>query len=190
MTAIIVLLGQWHQDNPLRPGMPREEVRGKVLPGVNSRVFAALLDVLLPGAGVELRGQDLALNSHQVELSQQQQQVQEKILAALVSNPFSPPDRTELEALDRGAPAVIKLLASRNEIVMAGDIFFSRQAVDEAVTRIRGHFAKEGQLTLAQFRDYLNTSRKYALPLMEFLDGSGYTRRRGDVRLPGPALRR
>ena len=50
-------------------------------------------------------------------------------------------------------------------------------------------FGQEPQLTLAQFRDFIGSSRKYALPLLEYFDGAGFTRRRGDVRIAGPNLR-
>lgn len=189
LAEIREMVEEFHRVNPLRPGMPREEVRGKVVPGINTRVFAALLEALLPQSSLELRGQDLALAEHKVELDAKQAQLQQRIMTALAENPFSPPERGELEALDRGAAAVLKLLAGQEKIVVAGDIVYSAEAVAQAVAKVREHFGQESQLTLAQFRDYLGTSRKYALPLIEYLDGKGFTRRRGEVRLPGPSLR-
>jgi selenocysteine-specific elongation factor len=189
LAEIRELVEEFHRLNPLRPGMPREEVRGKVLPGINTRVFAALLEVLLPQSALVLRGQELALAEHRVELDEKQSQLQQQILTALAQNPFSPPELGELEAFGRGATAVLKLLAGQEKIVIAGNLVYSAEAVAQAVAQVREHFGQESQLTLAQFRDYLGTSRKYALPLIEYLDGKGFTRRRGEVRLPGPSLR-
>ncbi|MTI95983.1 MAG: selenocysteine-specific translation elongation factor [Firmicutes bacterium] len=189
LAALADLLTGWHQQNPLRAGMPREEVRSRLLPDMNTRSFAALLETLLPGTEIELRGQELALANHKLELSAEQERLRAEILEAVNAAPFAPPERGELEKLGRQAAPLLALLQQQGELVAAGDFLFARSALDRAVTAVRDHFAAESQLTLAQFRDYLQTSRKYALPLIEYLDGAGFTRRRGDVRLPGPALR-
>lgn len=183
------LLSRWHAANPLRQGMPREEVRARLLPELSSRGFAALLEQALPGTDIEIRGQELALASHQVQLNEEQRRLRDKLMTLLRENPFSPPERQELDGLGDLEP-VLKFLQSQGELVQAGGLVFAREAVDGAIAILRSHFAKEPQLTLAQFRDYLGTSRKYALPLLEYLDGAGITRRRGDVRIAGPNLRR
>lgn len=188
LPALEQLLADWHRQNPLRQGMPREEVRSRLLPRLSSRGFASMLEQLLPGSKVEARGQELALAGHQVELSPEQQALQQKVILALSKNPYSPPEREELGRLGKVDP-LLRLLQQQGRIVAAGQFWFTSEAVEQAVAKVRGHFAAEEQLTLAQFRDYLDTSRKYALPLMEYLDGAGYTRRRGDVRIPGPNLK-
>ena len=182
------LLIPWHKANPLRQGLPKEEARNQLLPSLSSRGFAALLAKLLPGSALKLVGQELALASHVVALSSEQTELREKLMAALEANPFSPPDTAQLAELGQVAP-LLRLLVNEGSVVAAGGLFFSRQAVAEAERRLREFFQKESQLTLAQFRDLLGTSRKYALPLAEYFDGTGYTRRRGDTRLAGPKLR-
>jgi len=182
------LLAKWHQENPLRQGMPREEVRTRLLPNLGSRGFAALLEQLLPGSEITLLGQELALAEHKVALSAEQAQLQDKLLHVLRENLFSPPERSELDKLGPVAP-ILKLLAQQGSIVITGGIVFAREAADEAETHLRRHFQQESQLTLAQFRDFLGTSRKYALPLLEYFDGAGITRRRGDVRIAGPNIK-
>lgn len=182
------LLAAWHQDNPLRQGMPREEVRNHLFPGLSSRAFARLLERVLPGSKLEIRGHELAMASHKVELTPQQRALEHKLIHTLSQKAFAPPEREQLAQLGDVEP-LLMLLQQQGKIVAAGPFFFTREAESQAVEKVRNHFAGESQLTLAQFRDYLNTSRKYALPLMEHLDGAGFTRRRGDVRIPGPNLR-
>ncbi len=123
-----------------------------------------------------------------MQLNEAQAQLREQILALVRRNLFAPPERAELEALGQVGP-VVQLLRDEGALIQAGDLVFAREAVEEAVARLARHFQDQAQLTLAQFRDYLGTSRKYALPLLEYLDGAGYTRRRGDVRIPGAKLR-
>ncbi|HOC06528.1 MAG TPA: selenocysteine-specific translation elongation factor [Bacillota bacterium] len=182
------LLAKWHQDNPLRQGMPREEVRTRLLPNVGSRGFASLLEKLLPGSGIKEQDRELALETHEVSLSPEQLALQEKLLQVLRENLFSPPQGEELEALGPVAP-LLKLLAQQGSIVIAGGMVFAREAIEAGGAFLRKHFEQEPQLTLAQFRDFIGSSRKYALPLLEYFDGAGFTRRRGDVRIAGPNLR-
>jgi selenocysteine-specific elongation factor len=188
LTELKEMLAGWHQKHPLRQGMPREEIRTRLLPALSSRGFAALLEKILPGSGLEVRGQELALAEHKVQLSEEQSRLQEKLRDALRASLFSPPEGEELEKMGKTGP-ILQLLQEQGEIIQAGGLFFAREAVAEAIRKLGSHFQKEPQLTLAQFRDYLGTSRKYALPLLEYLDGAGFTRRRGDVRTAGPALR-
>ena len=182
------LLAIWHQENPLRQGMPREEVRTRLLPELGSRGFAALLEQLLSGSDIKMLGQELALTAHKVALSAEQVQLQDKLLQALRDNLFSPPERSELDKLGPVAP-ILKLLSQQGSLVITGGMVFAREAVDAAEEHLRSHFQQENQLTLAQFRDFLGTSRKYALPLLEYFDGAGFTRRREDVRIAGPNLK-
>lgn len=188
VAQLAAILAQWHKDNPLRQGMPREEVRTRLLPDLSSRGFTGLLEQALPGTGIEVRGQELALAEHKIELSPEQRELREKVLTALGENLFAPPEREELNKLGKIGP-VLSLLQQEGEVVQISGMVFAQKAVEEAVHHLRRHFQAEPQLTLAQFRDYLGTSRKYALPLLEYLDGAGMTRRRGDVRVAGPNLR-
>jgi selenocysteine-specific elongation factor len=87
-------------------------------------------------------------------------------------------DRAELHELVR-----------RGEIVERDGFYFAAEAVDEAGRRVAALLAAHPQgVTVAQLRDTLGTTRKHALPLLAILDGSGVTRRRGDVRVGGPRL--
>ncbi len=181
------LLEDWHRQHPLRQGMAKEEVRSRLLPRTSSRGFSQLLENLLPGNGMEVRGQLLALSTHQVEMSTEQKALAEKIMQALERQPFAPPSREELAQMGDVTP-VLKLLQQQGEIVEAEQFWFSRTALEEAIARIQQHFSVEKELTLAQFRDSLGTTRKYAVPLMEYLDGKHITRRRGDVRMAGSKL--
>lgn len=104
-------------------------------------------------------------------------------IAELEAAPFSPPgpegvDRTEVREL------------VRRGLVMEHDgVFFSPAAVDQARELLRSQFERQPEgLTVAEIRDMLGTTRKYVLALLAYLDNNGMTRRRDDVRIPGPRL--
>lgn len=103
-------------------------------------------------------------------------------VAELAAQPFAPPgpdgvDRTEIRELVR-----------RNLVVEQDGIYFAQAAIDQARTILTDAFAGVDGLTVAEIRDLLGTTRKYVLALLAHLDGNGMTRRRDDLRIPGPRL--
>jgi selenocysteine-specific elongation factor len=106
-------------------------------------------------------------------------------LAALSSSPFAPPTPEEAGA----ARPEVRELVRRRLVVERDGVFFAPSAVEEAGRVVAKLLAASPQgITVAQVRDALGTTRKYLLPLLAHLDGSGVTRRRGDLRVGGPRL--
>lgn len=105
-------------------------------------------------------------------------------LAELERDLFSPP-----AAEGRVSQAVVRDLVRRSVIVEAEGLFFHPRAVERATLTVAGLLAvKPGGVTVAEVREALGTSRKWAMPLLAHLDATGVTRRRGDVRVAGPRL--
>ncbi|MBW3557735.1 MAG: selenocysteine-specific translation elongation factor [Actinobacteria bacterium] len=106
-------------------------------------------------------------------------------LAALEAAPFMPPNPQEAGA-DRGE---LRELVRRGLVVERDGFYFAPSAVDAAAKAVAAVLAESPEgVTVAQVRDALGTTRKYLLPLLAHLDASGYTRRRGDLRIAGPRL--
>jgi selenocysteine-specific elongation factor len=104
-------------------------------------------------------------------------------LAALEAEPFTPqgPD-----GFDR---AEVRELVRRGDVVEQDGIYFASSAIAEAARRLATALAANPEgVTVAEARDLLTTTRKYVLPLLNHLDQTGVTRRRGDVRIAGPRL--
>lgn len=171
-------LGRHHAAHPLERGLPREELR-QVL-GMQPGPFAALLDA---SSRVSQEGALVRLTEHRVALTEGQERERARILEILDASPYSPPPATSLGA----DPALLRVLVEAGEVVRIGDFYLSRRAVGEAVRRVRAALEQSGPLTVAAIRDLLGTTRRYAVPLCEWLDAQGITRRRGDLRVAGPA---
>ncbi len=104
-------------------------------------------------------------------------------VAALTAAPFQPPEPT---GLDR---AELRELVRRKLVIVSDGIHFAPAALDQAARTTADLFADNpGGITVAQIRDALGTSRKYILPIVGWFDANGITRRRGDLRIPGPRL--
>lgn len=105
------------------------------------------------------------------------------VLALLASEPFAPPQPDDVD------PDEIRALVQRGLVVAVDGILFAPSAIDQAAQLIAGLLSdKPDGVTVAEVRDALGTTRKYMLPLLARLDGTGVTRRRGDLRIAGPRL--
>ena len=118
------------------------------------------------------------LPDHQVKLTPEQQKKIDAYIKALSSSPFSPPPETAIE------PELLNILIGQRKVVKVADnVVFTADAYDHMTQKIIDHFKTHEQITVAEVRDMLQTSRKYALALMEYLDSQKITRRVGDGRV-------
>lgn len=105
------------------------------------------------------------------------------LIALLEAEPFAPPDPGDVSRDE------LRGLVQRGQVVQVDGIFFSESAIDLAARRVAELLVdKPDGATVAEIRDALGTTRKYALPLLAQLDKTGVTRRRGDFRVGGPRL--
>ncbi|MBI2918185.1 MAG: selenocysteine-specific translation elongation factor [Chloroflexi bacterium] len=169
-------LEAYHRQSPLRLGMPREEVRSRLkLP---SRTFDLAMPRLVASGAVAEAGPRLRLSAHQPRLTPQQQAQIQAYLGALEASPLSPPPDSALD------PQILGLLIEEGKVVkVAEGVVFTGAAYDAMVGKVVAEIRAKGSITVAQVRDLLGTSRKYALALMEYLDQQKVTRRLGDERI-------
>jgi selenocysteine-specific elongation factor len=103
----------------------------------------------------------------------------------LLAERFNPPSAEEIQT---GLPPKIAgevwdALVENGAIVrISAGVFLHQDAIAEAVERVRAYLTENGAMTASQFRDLLGTTRKYAVPLLEYLDAQRITRRRDDLR--------
>jgi selenocysteine-specific elongation factor len=175
-------LQSYHSTYPLRAGMPKEELRMRSR--LNGRAFAEALSRLVQAGVLVDSGTTVRLPEHAVRFDGDLGRRVEAALAALAADPFSPPGLAELQARYGLDEEVIGALVEAGRIVrLSHDVLFTPEAYQQAVTTVAEIIRREGKVTVAQVRDVLNTSRKYALALMEYLDARRITRRIGDERV-------
>lgn len=181
-------LQRYHQQNPLRAGMPREELRSTLGGKLPARLFEAMLLrwqeeglLALQGALVRLAGFTIRLNERQQRLAQRVEQI-------LREAGVTPPP-VEVISQQAGAPpdavrAMIGVLVEQGVLVrLEGDLFFHRETIDRLAELVRRTIREKGSLSVGEFRDLTGSSRKFAVPLLEYFDSIHLTRRVGDVRV-------
>lgn len=169
-------LQAFYRQFPLRRGAPKEELRSRLnmTPQVFNPAFARLQQdgaVVEDGALARLPGYSPTLNGTQT------QQVN-AYLTLLESAPYSPPTDAPLDA------ELLNLLDEQGKVVKVSDtVVFSVSAYQQMLDIVTAHITQNGEISVADVRDLLGTSRKYALALMDYLDHKRITRRVGDARV-------
>ena len=175
--SVTAALGEYHAGHPLERGMPRELLRPVV--SLRGDAFDALLDGL---DGVVQEGAMVRLAGHAVALGPAEQAARARVVEQIEAGGFTPPLAKELGA----DAALLRALAESGEIVLVGDFYLTRAQAETARSKVKARIEESGGATVAEIRDLLGTTRKYAVPLCEWLDATGITRRRGDLRVLGP----
>ena len=166
-----------HSERPLERGIQRETLRAQL--GLEAPAFDALVEM---DGDVVAEGSLVRLRSHGVHLDPAQARIRDELLARVTEGAFAPPFEKEL-GVD---PALLRSLVESGDLVRIDGFFLTQSLAKEARTRVRTAIEAEGPKTVAEIRDLLGTSRKYAVPLCEWLDRTGATRRQGDLRALGP----
>lgn len=155
--------------------MPREELKSRLK--LTPRVFnAALKRVDLQDGGTWL-----AIPGFAIHFSAAEQARASALLKKYAASPAAPPSVKESQA--EAGEALFGALVETGELILVSpEVAFRRVDYDQMTSRVRANLARQGQITAAEVRDLLGTSRKFALALLEHLDAIGVTIRDGDFR--------
>ncbi len=187
--SVAQALADYHARHPLRPGMPREELRRAALAGIDARGAAAIVARLAEEGRVRSEGERVALPEHTPALPTDLAAVADRLVTALEAAGLQPPPVVEALAAsgfsgddaERGELLAHLVETGRLARVDAG-LCFGARSLAAAVAQVRTYLREHGTLTVAELRDLLGVTRKFAVPLAEYLDGIHVTRREGDVR--------
>ena len=169
-------LEAFYRQFPLRRGAPKEELRSRL--GLTPQVFNLAFPRLQQDGVVVEDGALARLPGYEPTLNAAQRAQADAYLALLEANPFAPPTDAPPDA------EVLNLLDEQGKVVKVSEsVVFSVSAYERMVELISAHITRHGEISVANVRDILGTSRKYALALMDYLDHKRITRRVGDARV-------
>ena len=185
--AVVAAVTRYHAGHPLEDGMPREEARERLFARAPLPVFEHVLRVLTDRKRIIARDR-IALAGHNVALTHDEARARDAMVETLRAAKLTPPDPSML-ATQIGVPLevvtrIATLLVRRSELVRAGDLLFHESAMKQLKSEIQS--LKQSGVTntidVASFKDRYNITRKYAIPLLEYLDRERVTKRVGDGR--------
>jgi selenocysteine-specific elongation factor len=187
--SVTASLGSFHGEQPLAQGMQLDGARRTVLAAVREHgtraepgIADAMLDHLANEGVITRDATTVRLATHEVSLVEHEPELDSLIAAISGEHEATPPTVKQLVA-DGFDPALIDAAGRSGRLIrLSQDLVVTPAVLADAVEVSRQH-ATDG-MTVSALREALNTSRKYAVPLAEYLDTTGVTRRQGDLRFP------
>ncbi|MCU0913217.1 MAG: selenocysteine-specific translation elongation factor [Planctomycetes bacterium] len=207
---VLDLVRAFHRQRPESPGIGREQLLSEsarvgwasahadgtgmagpqqhgLKPILRKDVFEAVVERLRADGQLADRKGFLAVPEHREQFKDAEQQLLQNVEALFQSHPFDPPAPSEIAVQMRVAPPqvqrVLRILGEQQRLVRVDqDLFFHAEAVATAQERLVSYIRENGGLESVKFKYLLDTSRKYAIPLLDYFDKIGVTRRVGYTR--------
>ena len=188
-------LEKFHAQNPLLAGLPKEDLRARTAERESphpappsSQLFNALLESLAAQGKIEVRGETVRLAGRSIQLTAEEQSAKDQIRAAFERRGLAVPSVAEVLAklpIDRPrAGKLLQLLLRESALVkVTEDLIFHRSALLQLKDLVQRRKPQSNRINVAVFKELTGLSRKYAIPLLEYLDRERVTRREGDERV-------
>jgi selenocysteine-specific elongation factor len=187
--AILSLLGKYHRDNPIKNGLAAEELRSRLKPPADQKLFQYLLGSLSRQGQIAQDGAEVRLAGHQVTLQVDEQAVQEKISRIYQQAGLEPPLLKDVltsfpELPEKRLQQVMDLLLKQGLLVKVSEtLIFHKDALNSLAEKMTAFMLKEGEIDAPRFKDLSGLSRKFSIPLLEYFDKIKLTIRVGDKRV-------
>ena len=189
---VVKQLSAFHNSNPLTAGLAREDLRGRIRDrqkqAPSAAVFNAVLRQLEKAGKIEASGEILRLAGRAVELDPQEKSARDQMVKAFESAGLAVPAAGDVLAglkIDRArAEKILQLLLKEKVLVkVAENLIFHSSALAGLRELLARQKAKSDRINVGVFKELTGLSRKYAIPLLEYLDRERVTRRQGDERI-------
>jgi selenocysteine-specific elongation factor len=182
---LLAALKVHHASQPLSEGLPREEARERLFGRASTHVFEHVLSTLADERRIVVRDR-LALAGHQVSLSAEESQARDAIERIFKDAGLAPPDSATVQSTAHVSAAVMDrmaaLLVRQKTLVKLDTLLFHADALSGLKADVRG-LQSHARVDVAAFKERYGITRKYAIPLLEYLDRERVTRRVGDSRV-------
>jgi selenocysteine-specific elongation factor len=187
--SLLDAVARFHKNDPLRPGMPKRELQDNMTNALDmaDEMFEAALSSLVEQKQIEVAGDLVRLSGHGVVMKDEEAESKKKIESAFSSAGLKVPALQEVIAglkVDkvRAQKIVTLLLREKLLIKISDELVFHRSALETLRRQIAAQKTKSPRIDVTHFKELTGISRKYAIPLLEYLDRERVTRRVGDAR--------
>jgi len=181
------LVRQFHAANPLLPGIPKEELRERAFRGLSPLVFEAALARLTLERRLEIQGDVVKQAGRQIVLKEDEERARQQIAAAFEGAGLAVPSVKEVLARlpvehQRARKILLILIKEKTLIKVTEELMFHHSAIEQLRRTLAGYKVGSDRISVPAFKELTGITRKYAIPLLEYLDRERVTRRVGDER--------
>jgi selenocysteine-specific elongation factor len=187
LEALLGKLALHHKEHALLPGMEMELLRTQLPWPVPAKLFREIVDRLAASKKLVREDSLVRLPNHKVALGKDERTASDRIELILERGGFTPPDLKEIADEVKLEPRRVQELLQALEragktMRVTNELWYHAPAVERLRTLVGDRIRAEGELSAAVFRDMIQATRKFAIPLLEYFDRTGFTIRVGDVR--------
>ncbi len=184
---VLRALGRLHQARPRLSAIPRTHLAAELPDLASEALISGIVDRLKAQGKVIVEARTVALKGHEPKLSQGERRLKGELAESVRKGGMSPPDAADLAATagtrTAAVPELLALLCDEQKLVeVSSGLYLDFDVEAELRRKVVARLADGSSMTMADLRDLLGTTRKYAVPIGEYLDRIGLTRREGDVR--------
>ena len=188
VNTLLKLTSDYHKINPLKIGISKEEIKTKVFgKNIKQKTYDDLLFKLEQQKIINLKSKFIGEYGYEIVITKQQQSERDRIIKAFEDAHCSPPKYEELleDSKDKKIFTMVFELLIDEEILFKinSECCLLSDYYKEVKQKVKNYIDENGSITIAQFRDMMNTNRKHGLILLEHLDGIKFTKRKGDSRI-------
>ena len=177
---LMKIIGDYHKKHPLREGIRNEDIPNLI--GVSRKIVSLITGKMQLEGIIRSSGAYLMLDTHQVIFSGDQLDHIRQLENVFSESPYLTPSINE--CIKIVGEEVYYALISRGKIVeVTRNVVFDKNDLDQIIQETRSLLRNGHEISASEFRDYFNTTRKYAIALLEYLDEKGITERIGDLRV-------
>ena len=180
------LLTRYHEENPLRAGMKRDEFRSKLFPDQDIAVADKVTDYMVKDGVLTTPQGAVALASFAVQFSADQEKLMAQLEKVFLDGGYAVPSLDEVAAQfskEKAFKQVLESMITAGKLIKLTDqILYHVDVYQQALKLAMDYVAEHGQITLGETRDLLGSSRKYTLALLEYWDRKNITKKVGEAR--------
>jgi len=180
-------LGEFHQRFPMKSGLSKEELRTKLPPEIDVKLFQILISELIQSKEVVLEKDKLRLSGHHIS-SVDLKGLAKRVEAAVLKGGLQPPSPKELSEewseTEGEVRAIFEHLVHEGVLVrIKNEMYFHRIPFENLREKLVTHLKKHQEITTPQFKEMAQASRKYVIPLIEYFDQTKLTLRLAEKRV-------
>jgi selenocysteine-specific elongation factor len=186
---LLSVLATYHQRNPLKTGLPKEELRSLLYRRLDQRLFQFLLNDLQKKGEIAQDQAVIRLSSHKVSLKEDEKNLRRELEIFYRRADLAPPTIKEVmakfDAYPEGLVKEVLAIMVRDDVLakVTEDLYFYKSAMESLKEKLIAHLLREKEIDTPGFKDMTGLSRKFSIPLLEYFDKTKITIRVGDKRI-------
>ena len=182
------ITNEYHMGNPYKRGVPKEELKNKLIGERSGDIFEKLLAKMSEGGSLIVEGHTVRLKNFEIELTERDSKLARELLEYYDGADLTPDNFTTIKAklgIGKKEMPVFEYLLQEGSIVKVDEeLYYSKASYERILKKVLEILSKQGFISLKEFKEAFNLSRKYAIALLEHYDNAKITKRDGNRRIP------